>query len=409
MDCFDSLIDRVPPLPPQATGAEAYARFQNEPETLVIAVVDAAGRPLGLLERDGFRQRMAGEYGRALYGGRPVSSLMHPDPLTVDAATPVEVFRREALASRGPDLLRGFVVTRAGCFHGVGTALSLLRAAEAAGQGRAEEAARTAEQLARAQAEARCATRAKAQFLGVMSHEIRTPLNGVLAVAQLLQRQPLPGDGPAYVRTIVESSETLMRLLSNAIDLSRAETDGLELAPEPTRLRDLMDEVQAVWITRAGVDGVSLGVTYHGEPELAAELDPVRLKQVFDNLVGNALKATRRGGVEAGLEAVREGGRIRLRGHVLDTGPTADPSALSELFDPLAASERDGSGHGARLGLAICRGVLEAMGGCIWAENNPGAGLVFRFEFEARACEAAEQAGAAPEPEAPPPVCRATS
>jgi len=388
MDTFERLIHRAPPVAPSMTGAEAYARFEREPDTPLLAVVDEDGRPLGLLHR-GDVLRRAADYGRAAH--RPVTALMTAQPLLADAEEPVEAFCRRVLAERPGDLMRGFVVTRQGCYLGVGTVIALLQATLADAETRAADAARAAERLAEVEAAAQAAARAKTEFLGVMSHEFRTPLNGVLAVAELLARQSLPGDGPAYVRTIVESSETLLSLLSDAIDLSRTDAGGLQLAPEPTPLLGLMDAVQTQWLPRAQQDGVGLSVAFEGEAGLTADVDPARLKQVFGHLIGNALKFTRRGGVEAGLEAVREGGRLRLRGHVRDSGRGVDPARLPHLFDKLASGER-GAGTGDRsgpgLGLAVCRRILDAMGGRIWVENNPGAGAVFRFEFEAAACQA---------------------
>jgi signal transduction histidine kinase len=159
-----------------------------------------------------------------------------------------ETFCRDALADRPSALLRGFVAVENGRYVGVGTILSLLRAATAEAEARAQEMSQTLERLATAEAEARAACRAKNQFLAVMSHELRTPMNGVLAVAELLHRQPLQGDSAGYVQTIVDSSQTLLRILSDAIDLSRADAMGLDLAPEPTLLRILIDEVQALWL-----------------------------------------------------------------------------------------------------------------------------------------------------------------
>src|SRR5690606_8577234 len=111
-------------------------------------------------------------------------------------------------------------------------------------------------------------------------------LNGVLAVGELLQRQPLGANAQAHVQTIVDSSETLLRILQDALDLGLAEAGDLPVAPEPTVLRGVMDAVQTQWEARALNQGVRLLVSYDGDTELAAEIDGRRLRQVFDNLIG---------------------------------------------------------------------------------------------------------------------------
>lgn len=240
-----------------------------------------------------------------------------------------------------------------------------------------------ADDASQARSNAAAAADPRSDFLLALSGEIASGLGGILAVAELLESQPLGGDAPAYVRTLSDCGRTLLRLVSDAADLARAEAGGLELAPEPVTLRDLVDAVQTRWTPRALEDGVAIGAVFEGEAGLAADLDPARLHQVFDALIEHALKLTRRGGVEAGLSAVREGGRIRLRGHVRDTGPGFPPDRLAGVFDPFSRDARTAYGTG--LGLAVARGLVTVMGGRIWAENNPGAGSTVRFEFDAPA------------------------
>jgi CheY-like chemotaxis protein len=176
----------------------------------------------------------------------------------------------------------------------------------------------------------------------------------------------------------VDSSETLLRILQDALDLSRAEAGELELQPQPTPLRALMDDVQAMWAPRASQDDVTLLVSYEGDTELAAVIDGVRVKQLFNNLIGNALKFARNGVVEAGLKAVADGDHIRLEARVRDDGPGVDADRVDVIFEPFV----HGSGpDGAGLGLAICRQIVDRMGGRIWAENNPGRGATFAFDL----------------------------
>jgi CheY-like chemotaxis protein len=212
-----------------------------------------------------------------------------------------------------------------------------------------------------------------------MSHELRTPMNGVLAVAELLRRQPLNTQSHAHITTIVESSETLLRILQDALDLSRAEAGELELHPVPTPLRALMDEIQATWAPRASQDNVTLMVSYEGDTELAAVVDGARITQVFNNLIGNALNFARNGVVEAGLKAVADGDRIHLEARIRDDGTGIAAERLETIFEPFMQASGQG---GAGLGLAICRQVIDRMGGRLWAENNPGRGATFAFDLE---------------------------
>jgi CheY-like chemotaxis protein/nitrogen-specific signal transduction histidine kinase len=264
---------------------------------------------------------------------------------------------------------------------GVGTLLSLLQAASYASRAKVEELSEQLRHLGEARTIAQTSAKAKSQFLAVMSREIRTPMNGVLAVAELLQRQPLGSDAQAYVQTIIDSSETLLRIVSDAVDLARAEAGELEIAPQPAFLNELMDEVQAIWSPRAALDGVKLLVSYDGDPDLAAEIDAPRMKQVFNALVGHALQYARNGVVEASLRASVDKDVVRLDGSVRDNGHVVEQDKLDRIFEPFAHVEGQASGD-AGLSLSICRQIIEAMGGSIRAETNAGKGATFAFELK---------------------------
>ena len=276
--------------------------------------------------------------------------------------------------------MRAFVVTREGRYWGVGTAVSLLQAANDAQRRQNQELAEQARVLTDTRTQALASARAKSQFLAIMSHELRTPMNGVLAVAELLRRQPLNEASHSHVQTIVDSSETLLRILQDALDLSRAEAGELELSPQPTALRALMDDVQAMWEPRASQDNVALMVGYEGDTELAAMIDGMRLKQVFNNLIGNALKFARNGVVEASLKAWAEGDRVHMEARIRDDGPGVNGDRVDAIFEPFV----HGAGpDGAGLGLSICRQIVQRMDGRIWAENNTGRGATFAFDIAA--------------------------
>jgi len=206
-------------------------------------------------------------------------------------------------------------------------------------------------------------------------------MSGILAVADLLQRQPLTADAQAYVRTIVASTEGLLRLLAEAIDLAMGETGRLEAKPEPTALRAAVDDVQAGWQTRASE--VAVLVSYDGDPDLEVMIDGERLRQVFDHLIAAAVKTTRRGAVEASLKAVVTPEGVRLEGRVRDGGPGLAPEHLARIFEPAALSQEKVRAGWTGLGPALARRIVEAMGGEIRADSNIGEGVTVTFALTA--------------------------
>ena len=378
MPTIEVLTERAEPISAQTPGIDVFSRFEGEPDTLVIPVVED-GRPIGLIERNAFLLKIAGPFGHAQYANRPILHLMDPEPAVVEAGVSIDAFC-DVLLKGGPSaLMRGFIVTREGRYHGVGTAVSLLQAVNELQRQQNLELVDQTRVLADTRTQALASARAKSQFLTIMSHELRTPMNGVLAVAELLRRQPLNAQAQAHITTIVESSETLLRILQDALDLSRAEAGELELHPQATPLRALMDDVQAAWAPRASQDNVTLMVSYEGDTELAAVVDGARITQLFNNLIGNALHFARNGVVEAGLKAVAVGDTIRLEARVRDDGAGIEAERVDAIFEPFV---HDSANNGAGLGLAICRQIVDRMGGRIWAENNPGRGATFAFDLE---------------------------
>lgn len=375
MPTIEVLTERVEPVNATTMAGEVFARFERDPDTLVIPVVDGE-RPLGLIERADFLMKLASPLGQSLYGSREVTHVMDDEPAVVEAGVRIDAFSDIILKSGPGALMRGFIVTRNGAYRGVGTAVSLLRAVNAIQRQQNRDLTEQVRALGDVEIQATATARAKSQFMGLMSRELRTPMNGVLAVAELLRRQPLNDAAIAHVQTIIDSSETLLDTLQDALDLARAQAGELELSPTPTPLRAVMDEVQTLWAPRAAQDGVTLMVGYEGDTELAGVLDAPRLTQVFNNLIGHALKFARNGMVEASLKALVIGDQVRLEARVRDDGPGIDPARIDQIFD---ASGPEGAG----LSLSICRHIVEQMDGRIWAENNAGRGATFAFDLSA--------------------------
>ena len=367
------------PIGPDTPGAEVFDRFQGEPDTLVIAVIDSDQRPVGLIERNVFTLKMAAEFGRALYAKRPAEAFMDAAPRVLDADADAETLFQSMDEGNPGALLNGFVVTSEGRYVGVGAGVHVLQAGNAIHRRRADAMSGLASDLVRAEAEARASSRAKSEFLAVMSHEIRTPLNGVLGVAALMERELTQESMRPYVQTILDSGQSLLRLLTDALDMSRAEAGLMTFETAPIDLDSVATDLKALWSPRAEEKDLILTVTRDtiGRDWVAG--DEVRLKQLFNNLIGNALKFTEAGEVAVHISSRETDGQIALTATVDDSGPGIPEDLVGSIFEPFNTGHAGREGAGAGLGLAICRQIVERMNGSIAVERSPQGGARFRF------------------------------
>ncbi|WP_263596134.1 response regulator [Brevundimonas aurantiaca] len=229
-----------------------------------------------------------------------------------------------------------------------------------------------------------------------MSHEIRTPLNGVLGVAALMEKKLEQEELRPYVRTVIDSGQSLLRLLTDALDMSRASAGMLTLEEEPLNLSAVAFDIDALWRARAEEKALSLTVRTEFEASPWVRADGMRIKQLLNNLVGNALKFTQSGGVIVTLSshATRDGVRVELT--VDDSGPGVPETAAATIFEPFNIGKAGREGAGAGLGLAICRQIAERMDGGIGLSVSPQGGARFHVVLPLTACAAEEAAAAAP-------------
>jgi PAS domain S-box-containing protein len=244
--------------------------------------------------------------------------------------------------------------------------------------------------LRQAKDEAEQASRAKSEFLSLMSHELRTPMNAVLGFAQLLEQDDeLNEDQLESIGEILKAGKHLLHLINEVLDLARVESGRVELTFESVPLSDLVAECMPLLQTHARQNHVQL--EQGPLRDMAVTADRVRLKQVLINLLSNAVKYNKTGGsVRVAAKQVADG---RIRIEVTDTGLGIDEQQIPGLFSPFARLERDTHREGTGIGLAVCRRLIEAMGGIIGASSTLGEGSCFWMELDAALLLPSENAG----------------
>ena len=238
-----------------------------------------------------------------------------------------------------------------------------------------------------AKIEAEAANQAKAEFLANVSHEIRTPMNGVLGALHLLSHEPISAEGRELMRQANDCGRMLSQLLNDVLDFSKIDAGQLEMAPEPMRPGEALEAVINLLGGQARAKGLDLRCEVVGDDQWI-EADPVRLRQVMFNLLGNALKFTARGHVIARLAVTQAGeGRRHVRLEVEDTGIGMNPEAQSHLFERFRQAEGDTARRfgGTGLGLSISQALAHMMGGEITFVSVEGEGSTFRMALEAPA------------------------
>ncbi|MBX3372226.1 MAG: response regulator [Phycisphaeraceae bacterium] len=247
---------------------------------------------------------------------------------------------------------------------------------------------RTTRLLRSAREGAEAAARAKSEFLANMSHEIRTPLTAILGFTDLLHEMETghvdPGERASMIETIRQAGAHLLAIINDVLDLSKIEAGAMPVDAVPFSPREIMAEVDRLMSPRA--TGRGLAFSSHLETSVPARVmgDPVRLRQILLNLVGNATKFTEQGSVEVRAGWVERSAREWLIIHVRDTGPGMDAELVGRLFEPFRQADTGVTRRhgGTGLGLAISRRFARLMGGDVVLEScTPGHGTCFRVEL----------------------------
>jgi len=231
--------------------------------------------------------------------------------------------------------------------------------------------------LQNARSAAESGARAKADFLSTMSHEIRTPMSGVIGMASLLAETELDENQRRYVDILNRSGENLLNLINDILDFSRIESGNMVLVAEPFDAAALCHEAVELFTPKARSMGLIFDCTISPQIDYPVVGDEMRLRQVLNNLVGNAVKFTKEGGIALALNEIsRSEDSAELEFIVIDSGVGIPKDKLQNLFQPFVQADTSVSRQfgGTGLGLAICHRIVTLMRGSITLESDEGKG-----------------------------------
>ncbi len=247
--------------------------------------------------------------------------------------------------------------------------------------------------LTEARRAAESAARAKSEFLANMSHEIRTPLTAILGFVDLLRDLDSPiEDRLQALETVHRNGQHLLAVINDVLDLSKIDAGQLQVEQIPARPRQIIEEIRTLLDSRAAARGLRVSTKFDDSLSEIVVTDPVRLRQILMNLVGNAIKFTENGGVEI---LVAETPRpelgpsaILIEFQVRDTGIGITPSQMKNLFQAFTQADATTTRRygGTGLGLVISRKLAKALGGDLTATSSPGQGSTFTVTIQAESC-----------------------
>ena len=224
----------------------------------------------------------------------------------------------------------------------------------------------------------------KADLISMLSHDIRNPLNALMGVVHFLGHSELTDDQRRYVATIKTSSENMLELLNRVLTLSRAESAGFALVEQPFSMESVVSQITATFRVRAGEKGLVLKCHVENDIPPMVTGDPVALRQILTNLIGNAIKFTEKGEIRVSVTVIQAAvDAVTIGFSVSDTGIGIPEDRLDRIFDEYTQGSYETAIKfgGTGLGLAIVRKLLALYGSTVRVESVPGEGATFSFSL----------------------------
>lgn len=234
--------------------------------------------------------------------------------------------------------------------------------------------------------EAQEASRMKSEFLANVSHEIRTPLNGILGFSELLARTNLSDQQAKYLSTIHNSSEDLLKILNDILDLSKIDAGKLIIEHIGLNLRNILEDTIIMMAPEAYQKNLELNYLIYSDVPLRIISDPLRIKQVLINLISNAIKFTQQGSVNIRISTISQSqNHASIHFEIQDTGIGMNEQQIDKVFTAFSQADSTTTRRfgGTGLGLVISKALVEAMGGEMRVRSQPGIGSIFSFHIEA--------------------------
>lgn len=391
-----AIADRVNELTAAKEAAEASERAKSASEKRLRSITDSTQDAIIMMDHRGAisfwnpaAERTLG-YRSDEAIGRDLHELLAPERFLQAARASFPEFSRTGqgaavgktleLAARrkdGQEITVALSLSAVSLF-GEWDAVGILR--DITSQKQAEGALREAKKAAET------ASQAKSEFLSIMSHEIRTPMNAIIGMADLLLDTPLTEEQSRYVNVFLNAGENLLHIINDVLDLSKIEAGHVEVESVGFKLEDLMAETCHVMATRAYQKGLEFAC--HILPDVPDNVigDPIRLRQVVANLIGNAIKFTEKGEVvlEVKIQPLKTvPDEVSLLFSVRDTGIGIAKEKLDTVFEMFTQADSSTTRKygGSGLGLSIARRLVELMGGHLGVESEVGKGTKFSFSL----------------------------